>query len=168
MNRYFSLPKSRLLLTAIILTFSGCSMFFGSSERDIKKDKAYSVFFNDEGWKKINPQDSDVTYTNQAGDILLANSFCYEFQSEPLDKLAKNTFQSINQSKIIEGKIIQFKEREAYEAIGAGSMDGVDIKIKLRNFRRNHCYYDLVLITNEINQSNLQSFDNFSDSIELK
>ncbi|MFP5459593.1 MAG: hypothetical protein ACLGG7_12725, partial [Bacteriovoracia bacterium] len=38
-------------------------------------------------------------------------------------------------------------EREAFEMEAEATVDGVRVLMYLRNYRRDHCYYDFVLIT---------------------
>ena len=157
----------KLLLSSILIVMSSCGMFTGSS-RKIKKDQSYVIHFNQSGWIKIDPQGSDHAFSNQKGDFLFSNSFCQEFQDSSLDKLALKSLHSLDNFKIIKAQNEKYKERESYIMSGKGMIDGVSTEIIIRNYRRDHCYYDFFLIAPTITNELSQTFNQFVDSIKFK
>lgn len=165
----FNQTYPRLFVLVILLSISlSCSIFFPSNKSSDIKDKKYNVLFNNNGWRNLSSKDTDFVFQNNNGDILMANSFCHEFQHLSLDKLAMQTINNLSQSKLIQGSFGEFKGRESYQALAHGSMDGINVQIKIQNYRRNHCYYDFILITQEMTDDLTLVFLRFLESVEFK
>jgi len=157
----------KLFLSSILVLLSSCGMLTGSS-RKIKKDQTYAIHFDQSGWIKIDPHGSDYAFSNQKGDFLFSNSFCQEFQDSSLDKLALKSLHSLDKFKIIKAQNEKYKDRESYIMSGKGMIDGVLTEIIIRNYRRDHCYYDFFLITPAITSELNETFNKFVDSIKFK
>jgi hypothetical protein len=158
------------LLSLVFLT--SCSFMFGIKTPEGAKNSGYTVNFKALNWVelKVKDQRSDYVFENKKdGRILLSNSFCKEFQDQPLDLLAINTFNTVDDLKIEKKEFKTFHEREAYQIAGKGSVDGVEVALTLLNTRRNNCYFDFVSITPQKQNSNKESdFEDFLKSVEFK
>lgn len=153
-----------------LLLLSSCSLFIGG--KDVPKSAKgsyYSVNFLYPDWELKNDQRSDYIIENRLdGRILLSNSFCNEFQEEPLETLAKKTFKTVKEFTPSVSHYITFQDREAYELQGIGLVDGVKVKVKLLNTRRSNCYFDFVgIIPNEAMESD-QAFSHFLENVKFK
>lgn len=145
---------------------------FGIKNPESAKDSGYKVTFKADNWveKKEKDQRSDYVWENKKdGRILLSNSFCQEFQDQPLDVLAKNTFNTVDDLKIAKKDFKTFHDREAYQLEGTGSVDGVPVGLMLLNTRRNNCYFDFVSITPLSSAKEKENdFEDFLKSVEFK
>jgi hypothetical protein len=142
---------------------------FGGGSPPSAKGKEYKIKFEEAGWKLLKKDDrSDYVYENEDGRILLSNSFCGEFQDQPLDYLANKTFKSVGTFKPENGKYTTLEDREAYRLQGKGKVDGVPVALQILNTRRNNCYFDFVSITPEKNKSDVGLFDRFLSAVEFK
>jgi hypothetical protein len=152
-----------------VLFLSSCSFLFSGQEAPkTAKDVRYKIIFNEPGWKSIQDERSDYVFQNNDGRILLSNSFCEEFQEEPLESLANKTFKTVDDFNAHSSKVTIFKEREAYEIAGTGRVDGVKVKLRLLNMRRNNCYFDFVGISPEGADSNEEKFEALLKAVEFK
>lgn len=132
-----------------LLLLSSCSIMFGDKQPESAKGNQYKINFKQEHWieNKQNEDRSDYVWTNQQdGRILLSNSFCQEFQDQPLEALATTTFKIVDNLKIKSQEYITLENREAYRLEGQGKVDGVPVRLMLVNTRRNNCYFDFVSI----------------------
>lgn len=135
------------------------------------RDKEYKVNFMGVDWiAKSKEERSDYVWENtKDGRILLSNSFCKEFQEEPLEDLAQKTFRAVNDLKIDRKSYTTFKDREAYRMQGRGTVDGVPVGLILLNTRRNNCYFDFVSITPQgLTIESSQDFNLFLEGVEFK
>jgi hypothetical protein len=157
-----------LLLLSTLLT--GCSIFFGGPEvPKSAKGKHYSVTFSAANWQEARDKRSDFVFENKDdGRIMLSNSFCDEFQDQPLDQLATKTFRSIGEFRQSRGEFTTFNNREAYLLEGDGTVDGVKVGLKLLNTRRNNCYFDFVGITPFTAPARDGAFDQFLRGVEFR
>lgn len=157
------------LILPLLLTLSSCSIFFGSDPGpQSAKGKQYSVNFGKPQWIYRPDERSDYVFEHQDGRIMLSNSFCEEFQDQPLDQLARRTFNNISHYQSSLKEYTTFKHREAYRIEGAGEVDGVQVKLKLLNTRRNNCYFDFLAITPESIKEDDKSFEEFLDSVVFR
>lgn len=156
----------------LLLILSGCSFMMGSSEDSVSaKNQEYKVRFSSPDWKQKSKEDrSDYVWENtKDGRILLSNSFCQEFQDQPLEALATKTFKTVNDLKIEKKTYLTFQDREAYRLEGQGKVDGVAVGLILLNTRRNNCYFDFVSITPlKFAKESQLDFDAFLQSVEFK
>jgi hypothetical protein len=137
----------RQFLFIIILLLAGCSSLVPTKAPPVKDKNLHIVFPNDD-WGLIDARTSDHAWSHKKrGDVIVLNSFCGEFQSLPLESLALKTFQSYPGFLPLGKRTIEWFEREAFEMEAEAQVDGVKVLIYMRNYRRNHCYYDFVLIT---------------------
>lgn len=146
-------------------------MMSSSKESVSAKNQEYKVHFSATGWKLKSKEDrSDYVWENtKDGRILLSNSFCKEFQDQPLEALADKTFKTVDELKVVKKTYLTFKDREAYRQEGRGKVDGVSVGLILLNTRRNNCYFDFVSITPlESAEENHSDFDHFLKSVEFK
>lgn len=135
------------------------------------RNKEYRVNFSADDWiAKSKEERSDYVWENtKDGRILLSNSFCKEFQDEPLEDLARKTFRAVNDLKIDSKSYTSFKDREAYRMQGKGTVDGVPVGLILLNTRRNNCYFDFVSITPQgLKPESSLDFNLFLDAVEFK
>lgn len=154
----------------LLLTMSGCSIMMGPHEPASAKDTFYQLSFKAENWKLKEDRRSDYIWMNSLdGRILLSNSFCHEFQDQSLEVLAVKTFNTVSDLKILKKESTTFHGREAYAIEGTGKVDGVGVKLKLLNTRRNNCYFDFVSITPQIDQGHESTeFESFLQSVVFK
>lgn len=155
-----------------LLLVSSCSIFFGNKQPDSAKGKQYKINFQQDQWieNKKNEERSDYVWTNKEdGRILLSNSFCEEFQDQPLDVLAKRTFNIVDDFKVEKKDYMTLENREAYRLEGKGKVDGVPVGLILVNTRRNNCYFDFVAITPlKSAKSEHADFEKFLKSVSFK
>jgi hypothetical protein len=154
----------------LFFLLSGCSLFLRSDGPVSAKDKKYVIEFNSVDWRYKKNQSSDYVYENQKdGRIHLSNSFCNEFQDQPLERLAHKTFKAAGKFKPQKGEYTTFSNREAYRLEGTGKVDGVDVELHLLNTRRDNCYFDFVSITPKVSgQSAGIGFDEFLKAVKFK
>lgn len=156
-------------LMCFLLFISSCSLIIGGKEAPkTAKDSRYQIDFNHEEWKAKKDNRSDYVFQNGDGRILLSNSFCDEFQEQPLDYLARKTFNSIKNFKSNTQKYTTFNDREAYRIEGLGLVDGVKVNLRLLNTRRDNCYFDFLSISPEGTEKNAAAFDDFLRAVEFK
>lgn len=137
----------RQFLFALLLALAGCSAFLPKNKAP-EKDRDLVVSFTDSNWQSIDPRQSDRAWSQRSrGDVMVLNSFCGEFQSLSLETLAIKTFQNYDGFKPLGKRTVTWYEREAFEMEAEATVDGVRVLMYLRNYRRDHCYYDFVLIT---------------------
>lgn len=158
----------RIALLSSFLLLSSCSMFFGSETPKSAKDDQYKIKFKANNWKQQKDKRSDYVFENEKdGRIILSNSFCEEFQEQPLDRLALKTFRTIDNFQANKKDYTTFHNREAYKVNGTGEVDGVKVNLKLLNTRRNNCYFDFLAIDPKSSQAD-DSFEAFLNSVEFK
>jgi hypothetical protein len=159
---------NRLFLSVLVLLLLTACGLFGGGSRKVVKDSHYRIRFSTPGWNKVEPQGTDIAYSDGKGRFLFANSFCHEFQHLSLDKLAYKSLQSLDKFSVTESSLGQFQGRESYLLKGVGKIDGVATEIVLRNYRRDHCYYDFFLVTPKMTEALNEVFKEFVNSIEFK
>jgi hypothetical protein len=158
----------RVLL--LMLLASSCSLMFGSKPPPSAKGKEYKIHFDEKNWaKKDKDERSDYVFENKDGSILLSNSFCGEFQDQPLDYLANKTFKAVGDFKPEKGEWTTLLKREAYRLEGKGKVDGVPVGLQIVNTRRNNCYFDFVAITpQKLTPADRELFNRFLSEVEFK
>lgn len=140
-------PNGRQFLLLLLLGLAGCS-FFVPKAAPPSKDRALRVSFAQRDWQAVDPRQSDRAWSHrERGDVLVQNSFCGEFQSLALETLAVKTFQNYDGFRPLGKRALTWFGREAFEMEAEATVDGVRVLLLLRNYRRDHCYYDFVLIT---------------------
>lgn len=142
----------------------------GPEQPKSAKGNQYKVHFRLDNWNEKEEDRSDYVWVNKLdGRILLSNSFCDEFQDQPLDKLATKTFNTIDDLEIEKKDYTTFNNREAYRLEGKGKVDGVPVGLILLNTRRSNCYFDFVSITPLKSANEVQSdFEKFLESVNFK
>jgi hypothetical protein len=158
----------KLLFALIFL--SGCSLFIGGKdEPKTAKGTRYSIPFSLPHWVYKKDKRSDYVFENNIdGRIILSNSFCEEFQEQPLEQLAKKTFKSINEFKSRVSEYTTYQNREAYQIEGTGKVDGVPVNLRLLNTRRDNCYFDFLSINPEKTSDTDQAFETFLKTVSFK
>ncbi len=152
--------KSLILLLMSTLAVT-CSSIIPKSPTPTKA-KNYQINFVSNDWSKTDPRESDhVWVQNKTGEVIVVNSFCGEFQSLSLESLALKTFDTYDSFKPLGKNTINWQEREAFEMEAEAKIDGVVVLINFRNYRRDHCYYDFILVTPR--NRNKQSYQTFQD-----
>lgn len=148
---------------------SGCSIFFGSPEAPkTAKNSRYTITFARPHWEYQQDNRSDYVFKNvKDGRIILSNSFCEEFQEQPLEQLAKKTFRTIEDFKPAKGTYTAFNDREAYRLEGSGSVDGVKVNLQLLNTRRDNCYFDFLAISPQGTQPTDEAFADFLKTVRF-
>jgi hypothetical protein len=164
------LRLGRLLLFAFLLALTGCSVFMPSADPRATKDKDLRVSFEMSGWAATDPRESDLAWAQQqSGDVMVVNSFCGEFQSLPLETLAVKTFKDYPDFRPLGKNTLEWHGREAFEMEAEANVDGVKVLLHLRNYRRDHCYYDFVLISpRSRSQASLQAFATMVSGVEFR
>lgn len=156
-------------LFAILLLASSCSLMMGGGKTPSAKDKSYQVKFNSPQWEvQSNDKRSDYVFQNKDGSILLSNSFCGEFQDEPLDRLAVKTFKGVSGFTSGEASWLTYRDREAYRLEGKGKVDGVSVGLRVLNTRRDNCYFDFISISPAGSEVSKEVFDGFLSSVVFK
>lgn len=157
----------------LLILLPACSLMFKSEEPVSARGTQYNVKFHSSDWEQPKSDGrSDYVWLNKKnGRVLLSNSFCDEFQEQPLDHLATNTFKMVSDLKIEKQDYTTFHNREAYRLEGNGKVDGVPVSLILLNTRRNNCYFDFVSITPKGSSGEVaakKDFEIFLDSVEFK
>jgi len=157
-----------MLLSLFLL--SSCSIFFGGKDAPkTAKGSLYTIHFSESGWVPLKEKSSDYVFENSNdGRIMLSNSFCNEFQEQPLDTLAKKTFNNVKNFKILVNKYTTFQDREAFHLEGIGQVDGVVVGVRLLNTRRDNCYFDFVAITPEKTKDQHSAFVPFLKTVVFR
>lgn len=168
MNLYpLKLVNMKLLFALLFL--SSCSLFLsGDNAPKSAKESLYTIHFNLTGWTFKPDKRSDYIYENNDGRILLSNSFCDEFQEQPLEQLAKKTFKSVSEFKSKVSEYTTLQNREAYRIEGTGLVDGVKVNLRLLNTRRDNCYFDFLAIIPEGRKENDSAFNEFLNKVNFK
>jgi hypothetical protein len=129
------------------------------------KSSQYKIHFSAAGWKEKKKEDrTDYVFEHHNGSILLSNSFCNEFQDQPLEKLAQKTFKGIKDFRVTDQHYTTFNKREAYRISGTGAVDGVIVNLIVLNSRRNNCYFDFVSIS-PLGEDATKNFEQFLRSV---
>lgn len=164
------LRDSRLILFVCLLPLAACSLFIPSNDPRATKDKDLKVQFEMKDWAVTDPRESDLAWVQQqSGDVMMVNSFCGEFQSLPLETLALKTFKDYPEFKPLGKNTLVWHEREAFEMEAEAMVDGVKVLLHIRNYRRDHCYYDFVLISPRTRtQNSLQAFATMVKGVEFR
>jgi len=159
----------RLIFLTILLATSSCSLFISSPDPKASKDKSLSVSFKREPWVAADPRESDYAWAHErSGEVMMVNSFCGEFQSLPLETLALKTFQDYPGFKPLGKNTLEWKGREAFEMEAEALVDGVKVILHIRNYRRDHCYYDFVLISPRgRTEESLKAFNALLDGVRF-
>lgn len=158
----------KLMLLSIVFICS-CSMMIGKDSPKSAKGSLYTIPFSSPGWVYKKDKRSDYIFENDKdGRILLSNSFCEEFQDQPLEQLATKTFKTMKNFKVKGQKYTTFQDREAYLMEGTGIVDGVNVNLRLLNTRRNNCYFDFLAISPEGTDSTDSVFYDFLKSVVFK
>jgi hypothetical protein len=153
-----------------LLLLSGCSFMLGGNDSTkTAKGSRYSITFKKPDWIYKSDSRSDYIYENSKdGRILLSNSFCEEFQEQPLEQLANKTFKTVTNFKSSVSEYSTFENREAFRLEGAGLVDGVKVNLRLLNTRRDNCYFDFVAITPDESSQNDSAFPDFLQTVVFK
>lgn len=159
----------RVITSVLLATLAGCSLFMPKPAAP-KKDDSLKISFAMEGWTPADPRDSDRAWVDkERGDVMLVNSFCGEFQDLPLETLALKTFQDYADFKPLGTHSPRWHGREAFEMEAEARLDGVKVLLHLRNYRRDHCYYDFLLVSpRQRAQQSLLAFRRMLDGVEFK
>lgn len=159
----------KLWFLAIFL-FNSCSFFWGKPNTPLSaKGSLYTIKFNRHGWILRDDVRSDYIFEkSENGQILLSNSFCNEFQEQPLDQIALKAFIGVKDLRIKNQGYLNFNQREAYEIKGSGFVDGVEVNIQLLNTRRNNCYFDFMDISPQKSKNQEPVFEHFLKSVVFK
>lgn len=158
----------KVLVTVLFL--SSCSFFIkGNEGPKSAKGSSYSIHFSKPDWIYTKDKRSDYVFENSKdGRILLSNSFCDEFQEQPLKQLAHKTFKTVTNFKAVVKDYTTFQNREAYKLEGSGLVDGVKVGLRLLNTRRNNCYFDFLSINPEGSESQDEDFQDFLKTVVFK
>lgn len=160
MRRY-----TRLISSISLVILASCS----SGSNKPTKDEDLVINFAMTDWASTDPRESDRAWVHRArGDVMMVNSFCGEFQSLPLEALALKTFESYDSYKPLGKRALTWHEREAFEMEAEAYVDGVKVLIHLRNYRRDHCYYDFVLISPRTrSEDSITAFNRMVEAVEF-
>lgn len=159
---------SMKLLFALIF-ISGCSLYFGGKDQPkTAKGIRYSIPFSLPYWVYKKDKSADYVFENNDGRILLSNSFCGEFQEQSLERLATKTFKTVDDFKPKISEYTTFQNREAYRIEGNGKVDGVPVKLRLLNTRRDNCYFDFVSINPDKTMEQDAAFETFLKTVSFK
>jgi len=153
-----------------LLFLSSCSLFIGGKdEPKTAKGTRYSIPFGMPHWVYKKDKRSDYVFENDLdGRILLSNSFCEEFQEQPLEQLATKIFKTVKDFKSTVSEYTTYQHREAYRIEGFGKVDGVTVNLRLLNTRRDNCYFDFLSINPEKTKETDNAFESFLQSVSFK
>ena len=158
-----------LLNIALVTLLSSCSLVWKDKAQETAKGSLYQLNYSSPNWKQKEDNRSDYVLENvKDGRIMLSNSFCEEFQDQPLDMLAEKTFRTVSDFQAKKQEFTTFKNREAYITEGVGKVDGVPVELRLLNTRRNNCYFDFFAITPLSSPRTGEDFDAFLDAVEFR
>ena len=159
-------PLTLLLLSTLAIN---CSSIIPKAPKPTK-DTSYKINFEATGWEKTDPRESDFAWVqSKTGEVIVVNSFCGEFQSLPLESLALKTFDSYDSFKPLGKNTLEWNEREAFEMEAEAKIDGVVVLLNFRNYRRDHCYYDFLLVTpRQRNPKSYQTFKELMTKVSFK
>jgi hypothetical protein len=158
-----------LLYIVFITLLSGCSLVWKDKALETAKGSQYRLNFSSPGWVQKENNRSDYVLENRHdARIMLSNSFCEEFQEQPLDVLATKTFRTVSDFQVNKQEYTTFKGREAFRTEGIGKVDGVAVELRLLNTRRNNCYFDFFAITPLTSNRSSSDFEAFLDSVEFR
>jgi hypothetical protein len=158
-----------LLYFFFFTLISSCSLVWKNKAPETAKGSQYRLNFSSPGWSLKQDNRSDYVLENlNDGRIMLSNSFCEEFQEQPLDVLATKTFRTVSDFKVSKHEYVTFRGREAYRSEGIGKVDGVAVELRLLNTRRNNCYFDFFAITPLSSTRTHTDFEAFLDSVEFR
>ena len=154
---------------AFLLLVSSCSIFMGGSPVPSAKEQSYTIQFSAPGWQaEKKDKRTDYIFQHPDGSILLSNSFCGEFQDEPLNRLATKTFKGVSGFSVTKQDWVTFQNREAYRLEGNGKVDGVPVGLRVLNTRRDNCYFDFISISPIASGISSDVFDSFLSSVVFK
>lgn len=166
------MPRSmigRVIYLGMLALSVSCSLFIPDPPGPVK-DTNMKVPFTLSGWKATDPQASDHAWVEETrGDVIVVNSFCGEFQDLPLETLALKTFSGYKDFRPLGKNTTQWHGREAFEMEAEALVDGVRVMLHLRNYRRDHCYYDFLLVSPRTSaEHSLQAYNRMLDSVVFK
>lgn len=156
----------RLFSLVFILALGSCSLFIPDPPGP-KKDTSMKIPFTLKGWKSTDPRESDYAWVEETrGDVIVVNSFCGEFQDLALETLALKTFSGYEDFKPLGKNMTMWHNRESFEMEAEAKVDGVKVMLHLRNYRRNHCYYDFLLVSPRYSaEHSLSAYNKMLDSV---
>ncbi len=140
-----------LYFTFITILISSCSIFLGNT-KSLKSEK-YSSHFNQSNWKEVDPDLSDLAYTNtKTGSIILFNSLCKKYDNSSLTNLQKNLLSGLDNIRIINREDVSLYNRKAIKLTANARLDGVLVYLDVYTVKKNRCVYDFVLISSSQNK----------------
>jgi hypothetical protein len=163
------LPVHRPICFGLLILIGGCSLLFSKSSKPVK-DPGFKIDFAEKGWKSTDPREADRAWVQEnRGDVIIVNSFCGEFQDLPLETLALKTFSGYEEFKPLGKNDTKWQGREAFEMEAQARVDGVLVLLHLRNYRRDHCYYDFLLVTpRSSSEASLRAFQRMLDGVRFQ
>jgi hypothetical protein len=81
------------------------------------------------------------------GSIISFVSECSEQSDPSLEVVSQNLFQSLKERKILFSKYHSFNERMAIHQAAQGKVDGVDTRLEVVVFKKDHCLYILNFVS---------------------
>ncbi len=135
----------------ILIVSIGCSSrkdSIGPGTTDLKgKDIFYKIDFKNQFWENTDPKASDYVYFNKEdGSLILISSACYQKKTK-LAEVAYNTFKNFPDFKKTRGEFFDFVGHKVYELEGEVTIEKKHYQFLLRNFVREPCYYDFLLLS---------------------
>lgn len=164
-----SVFRPRAICSVFVLLCAGCSLV-APGPAVPSKDPKLQTTFSATGWAVTDPHESDHAWSHHGrGDVMLVNSFCGEFQDLPLENLAIKTFSGYEDFKPLGKNELMWQGREAFEMEAQARLDGVKVLLYIRNYRRDHCYYDFLLVTpRERHPDSLKAFQLLLDGVRFR
>jgi hypothetical protein len=142
----------KLKFLIILIALIGCSSKknapLGASTTDLKgKDVFYKIGFSNPYWENSDPKASDYVFFNKEdGSLIMISTACYQKKTK-LKEVANNTFKGYPDYKKMRGEFFDFVGHNVYELEGEVTIEKKHYQFLLRNFVREPCYYDFLLLS---------------------
>ncbi len=111
------------------------------------KDKKYSINLEGDFWQELSNEIADKAYKSPSGAIVFFNSQCRKYSVPGLRKLQKNLFYGVDKLEHIHKEKVTIFNREGLYTKSKGRLDGVAVYLYSKIFNKDHCSYDIVLIS---------------------
>ncbi|MBT3983448.1 MAG: hypothetical protein HOE90_18985 [Bacteriovoracaceae bacterium] len=167
-KRFSKLTFRFCLVIFIYGTTTSCSLFLKTSDTD-RKNESYQLNFKNKIWSPIEKDTADYAYYNSSSStIFMINSYCKKYQTTTLKNLTDHILTGITDRKILYQKDLKLYKRDALETHASGSMDGIQVQLKIITFLRNRCTYDFTLIGSKaFKKKDLATFQSVVRSINF-
>jgi len=140
--------KSIILFIAISLLSSSCSLLWKSKNKKRNSSSNYAINLN-KPWEKIRSnQDVDFAfYHKESKELVYSLSYCHLFQNESIEDILNKSLFGVRTTKHLSKNKTEYFQRESIERTSLVDVDGVNRYIHQIALRKNHCYYEIQIIS---------------------